>query len=217
MLFYDGLSDVLSSHMNGAAGISQNEPRRRREFDLPERPQQMLWAFGQWFPAREFWGFHRLVTNLRRGIRSPADNRSQTPPLRDEVARKTLHIYTANLAFVEALGQPYGFETLFYWQPNIFSKRRRSPSEQAAAEHLLSTERAFVAIYRGVRQSAALNDRPRFHDISALLDDLEAPYYVDGTHLSEAGNRLVAEAMVEDVIALIEQRRSAAEGNKATE
>jgi len=30
---------------------------------------------------------------------------------------------------------------------------------------------------------------------------------VDVTHLSEPGNRLVAEAMVEDVIALIEQRK----------
>jgi len=35
-------------------------------------------------------------------------------------------------------------------------------------------------------------------------DELEEPYYVDATHLSESGNRLIAAAMVEDVIELIE-------------
>ena len=55
-----------------------------------------------------------------------------------------------------------------------------------------------------MRGSAALNGHPRFHNISDLLDDLEEPYCVDATHLSEPGNRLVAAAMVEDVIKLIE-------------
>lgn len=127
------------------------------------------------------------------------------------MARRTLHVYTANLAFIESLGQPYGFEPLFYWQPNIFSKRRRSPREQVAAERLLLSEKVYEDMYRRVRRSAALNGQPRFHDISGLFDDVEKPYYVDMWHLSESGNQLVAAAMVDDVIALIERRRSAVE------
>lgn len=67
-------------------------------------------------------------------------------------------------------------------------------------------------IYRRVRESATLNGHPGFHDINGLFDDLEAPYYVDATHLPEPGNRLVTEAMLEDLIALIEQRHTAGEG-----
>jgi len=208
-LFYDGINEVFASAMNDAAGIPQNEWRRRTEFNLLDRPQGLLGALGRQLPDRHLWGFGRFLAGLRRRVQPPPDNRLQAHPLRDEVVRRTLHVYTSNLAAVESLGQPYGFEPLFYWQPNIFTKRRRSPGELAApaAEGLAVYEQAFDAIYRRVRESAALNDHPRFHDISDLFGDSEAPYYVDVTHLSEPGNRLVAEAMVEDVIALIEQRK----------
>ncbi|MCB2263375.1 MAG: hypothetical protein LGR52_10660 [Candidatus Thiosymbion ectosymbiont of Robbea hypermnestra] len=206
VIFYDGLSDVLSSYMNAAAGVSQNARRRRAEFALLDRPQGLLQHIGRQVPTRNLWGFDRLATGLRRGIRPSVGHRSQVRPLSDEVVRQTRHIYAANLAFVASLGRRYGFESLFYWQPHIFSKRRRSASEQAAAESLFPTRKAFEAIYREVRRSATLRDQTGFRDISALFDDLAEPYYVDGTHLSESGNRLVAEVMAEDVIDLIEQR-----------
>jgi len=43
---------------------------------------------------------------------------------------------------------------------------------------------------------------------------LEEPLYWDYWHISEAGNQRIAAAMVDDVIALIEQRRVAAEGKR---
>jgi len=210
-LFYDGVNDLIASHTHDAAGVSVNEWLRRAEFDLPNRPHRLLRYSGRQFPAKGLWGFGRLAAGLRRRLRSAPDDRSRTQPLSDELARRTLHVYTANLAFIESLGQPYGFEPLFYWQPNIFSKRRRSPREQVAAERLLLSEKVYEDMYRRVRRSAALNGQPRFHDISGLFDDVEEPYYVDMWHLSESGNQLVAAAMVDDVIALIERRRSAVE------
>ncbi|MCB2264403.1 MAG: SGNH/GDSL hydrolase family protein, partial [Candidatus Thiosymbion ectosymbiont of Robbea hypermnestra] len=208
-LFYDGINEVFASAMNAAAGIPQNEWRRHAEFALLDRPRRLSGNLGRRFLDRNLWGFERFLAGLRRRVRSPADDRLQARPPGEEVVRQTLHIYAANLAFIASLGRRYGFESLFYWQPNLFFKRHRSPSEQAApaAEGLTIYEEAFAAIYREVRQSTRLNGHPGFHDISALFEALEAPYYVDVTHLSEPGNRLVAQAMVNDVIELIERRR----------
>jgi len=50
-----------------------------------------------------------------------------------------------------------------------------------------------------------MNSHPRFHDISTLFDDSEEPRYWDHCHTSETGNQLIAEAMVDDVVALIER------------
>ncbi|MCB2263200.1 MAG: hypothetical protein LGR52_09735, partial [Candidatus Thiosymbion ectosymbiont of Robbea hypermnestra] len=162
-------------------------------------------------PVEYLWGIGRLAAKLRSGFRPPPDKRPRNRPPNDEVIRQTLHVYAANLAFVASLGRRYGFEPLFYWQPNLFLKRHHSPSERIAAGHLSPFRQAFDAVSRRVRESAVLNDHPGFHDISALFDDLAAPYYVDGVHLSEPGNRLVAEAMVDDLIDLIDRRQQVSE------
>ncbi len=219
-LFYDGINEVFSAHQNDAAGIPMNEDNRRVEFNLSRQPQRLLWIYGQEFLTTHLWGFHRVMTGLRQHIRSPADTwpdpkwQQALPPLA-AVARHTVQVYESNLATVESLGRRYGFEPLFYWQPNIFSKKHRSPSEQTApevqAERVFAYEKAFEDIYRRVRQSEALHGNPRFHNISNLFDDAEEPYYVDATHLSEPGNRLIAAAMVNDLLELIERRRAAVE------
>lgn len=203
-LFYDGINDVIASYLYGEAGIPHNEAGRRAEFNLLDRPRRMLRYFSQQLRARGLWGFGRVAGWVQRRVRSPPDNRPRTRPPRDEVARQALHAYASNLAFVESLGRRYGFEPLFYWQPNIFSKRHRSPREQAIAASSSVSKEMYDDIYRRVQRSAALDRRPRFHNISDLFDELEEPYYVDATHLSESGNRLIAAAMVEDVIELIE-------------
>ncbi len=210
VLFYHGIADVLTSYEHGEAGL----PLRSR-FWCAE-PDRGPWAQGQELLSGGFWGFRRLVTGLRYRLRPAANAGSatwpQARPLDDAVARQTVRVYESNLAAVESLGRRYGFEPLFYWQPVIFSKRRRSPHEQARAEHRAYYEKVFEDTYRRVRRSEALNGHPRFHDISGLFDDAEEPYYVDEWHVSEPGNRRVAAAMVDDVIGLIERRRAVAAG-----
>lgn len=184
------------------------------EFNLSRRPQQLAQIWGQRVLVKKLWGFHRLAQRLQHRIWPPAASHTK-PKARlpsDELARQTVGIYEANLAIVESLGRSYGFDPLFYWQPTVFSKRHRSPHEQFWAKRLSFLEQTYDATYRRIRRSETLNRRPHFHNIGALFGDLEEPYYWDCYHVSEAGNQRIATAMVDDVIALIEQRRTAAEG-----
>ncbi len=211
-LFYHGINEVLASYEHGKVGY----PLRSR-FRCVE-PDRGPWAQGQEFLSGNFWGFRRFVAGLRRRIRpwplrdTGPDESRPTFPVNDETARQMVRVYEANLAAIESLGRRYGFEPLFYWQPVLFSKRHRSPHEQTIVERVSMHEKKFDDIYRRVRRSEALNSHPRFHDISDLFDDSKEPYYLDGWHLSEPGNRLIAAAMVDDVIELIEQRRTAVVG-----
>ncbi len=207
VLFYDGINDVFSSYHNGAAGIPIHEVVRRAEFNLSQRPIQLAWRWGREVLAGNLWGFHRLVTGLQRRLR-----RQAAPPLPsdDALVRQMVRVYEANLTLVESLGRSYGFDPLFYWQPVIFSKRHRSPYEQHRAKGNPFLKQTYDTVYQRIRRSQALNSRPHFHNLSALFDDLKEPYYWDFAHVSGAGNRLIAAAMVDDVIELIEQRRAAA-------
>lgn len=65
-----------------------------------------------------------------------------------------MRVYESNLAALGSLGRRYGFEPLFYWQPNIFSKQHRSPDEQTTFEHFADVGEWFDRVYRQVRQSA---------------------------------------------------------------
>ncbi|MCB2261341.1 MAG: hypothetical protein LGR52_00085 [Candidatus Thiosymbion ectosymbiont of Robbea hypermnestra] len=209
-LFFGGANEVVASRKHAEAGVSVNEWQRRLEFDLLDRPQSLLRAFGQRLLAEHFRGFNRFLAGLKRRHRSPTDRLPVDPP-NDGLAHRILGVYAINLAFVESLGRRYGFASLFYWQPTLFSKRRRSPGEQAVAARLSATEKTFDEIYRRARQSAALHSRPGFREISGLFDGLDGPHYLDMWHLSEPGNRLIAAAMAADVIALIEQHRAGGE------
>jgi len=208
VLYYDGIGDALSSYANGEAGVSITEGLRRTEFNLNRRPKQLMRVWEQAVLARYFRGFHRLAAGLQRRTRP----RTAPLPPDDALVRQTVRRYEANLTLVEAMGRSYGFDPLFYWQPVTFSGRYRSPHERHEAERFSFSEQMLDAIYRQVRQSESLNSRPRFRNISTLFDDSREAYYLDGMqHLSEAGNQRIAAAMVDDVIGLIEQRRTAAE------
>ncbi len=198
-IFYDGHNDVYWSHKEGGADIFLRREDQYAESGL----------------LSYFWGLRRFAAGLGRRLRprtpmatGPIASRP-TLPVNDKIARQTAHMYESNLALIEFLGRRHGFDPLFYWQPIIFSKRHRSPHEQTMAERASMYMKILTDGYRRVRQSEALNNNPRFHDISDLFDDAEESYYLDRVHLSEPGNRLIAEAMVDDVIELIEQRRAA--------
>lgn len=207
VLFYDGFEEINRNHPGMGKDTSLLETGRQPEKSSGRGP----WAEGQALLLRNLWGSRRVAKGLQRRFfpESSPDTGSRPIPLDEARIRQILRRYQANLTLVEALGRYYGFEALFYWQPTLYSKRRRSPDEQTIeGSYSPRYEEVFDDIYRRVRQSESLNRHPGFHDLGALFDDSDASYYVDAAYLSEAGNRLVAEAMVDHVIALIERRRA---------
>lgn len=115
--------------------------------------------------------------------------------------------YRANVRAIEALGREYGFTPVFYWQPVLYGKKLRTPFE----ESLRLTQPArfepfFAQVDERIRTADWRNDFNDFHYIGDLFAPIATPIYIDFAHISEAGNRLVAEQMVKDLERIIARR-----------
>jgi lysophospholipase L1-like esterase len=181
VIFYDGVNDVFSALQSGRAGIPQNEGERQQDFRSTKDLDEWLAAL-----PHVLGGVERLAHWL-----SPPPE----PPPAEVLAPQVVSAYLANLRVIRAVARDYGFGAVFFWQPSVFAKRSPSAGEQAIIDASLAYHRHLqLATDEALREAA--RETPDLFDLSTLFDDLEGSVFLDSSHLSEAGNRLIAEAMV---------------------
>lgn len=208
-VFYDGGNDAYSAANNLKAGVTADEETREREFDLlgKARKKRLLKLF--------------VLSNIyNSGIVELAGRFHLLPHFSSpggymdsgRLAQETADIYLSNIKLIQAVSREERFTPLFYWQPLLYTKKHRTPYEKEQLKswasfpmHGLSIP-FFSEVYDGVEQSKYLSSLPNFHDISHIFDDIEAPLYIDGVHITEAGNEMVAERMAADILPLIRKK-----------
>jgi lysophospholipase L1-like esterase len=181
VIFYDGVNDVFSALQAGRAGIPQNEGERQQDFRATK-------GLDDWLAALP----HVLggVERLARWLSPPGE-----PPPAEVLAPRIVSAYLANVRAVRAVARDYGFGAVFFWQPTVFAKRRPSAGEQAIVDASLAYHRDLqLASDDALRVD--LRRAPDVTDLSTLFDAVEGSVYLDASHLSEEGNRLVADAIV---------------------
>jgi lysophospholipase L1-like esterase len=198
VVFYDGANDVFAAVQEGAAGLPQNEQERRREFRVVGgSPLRLLLA--------AFWkleGLHAAVAWLRGDVEG-----TETPARYRALADEIVATYAANVRTVAALAREWDFEALFYWQPTSFTRRALTAYERRATGWQLSRHRDLqLMTNRSLRTNEALAAIPVFHDVSALLDDVAEPMFIDFCHLGERANGLVAARIAVDVARALRER-----------
>ena len=102
------------------------------------------------------------------------------------------------MASVEQVAEPYNVQVLFVWQPVPYLKDPLCPYEKQNLEPFLEERPGLRAFYLEVDES--LRSRALNHDNLILLSDLFAGrqecVFIDYVHITEAGNRAVAERLV---------------------
>jgi lysophospholipase L1-like esterase len=199
VLFYDAINDVFASFQNGEAGSPQNEVKRQTAFEHLRRAALLDVAFGS-------AALQPLLQRVQRAAWLDGYAR-RTPEQRQALARDTLDVIKANLGFAEALGQRYGFRTLAYWQPAVFSKRRPTEGERRTAAKSDLWREFFEATYALAARDPDLARNPAFHDIQDVFGEDPRPYYFDCCHTNERANEVVARRMLADVVPLLGSRR----------
>ncbi len=140
VIFYDGVNDMYSAYQQRAAGLPHNEYNRVNEFNLtqPTSYRSLRAVFLRRTVER------LAVLRLSRGLlrRLGVGGRQDTAaaywgtmnnPLsgKEDLLREILTIYESNRRIIRALGEAYGFKTLFYWQPTVFDKGHLTAYEEA--------------------------------------------------------------------------------------
>lgn len=215
VIFFDGYNDISAALSSGGAGLSFNERQRVAEFNLLRSGTVRLLPLAvQNCPLAKLLTIARGASTL---YQVPAEERGAFTL--ETFADDVLRVYAANVATVDALGERFGFDALYYWQPLVFLKEPRTADEESYIEGRESGEPIYEALYREFRRAAG-DDRPgdeshprltvfrfgtRVHHLGDLFNTPEweqRTAFYDRCHLVEAANQVVADRIVDDLLAL---------------
>lgn len=128
---------------------------------------------------------------------------------RSALADRIVKAYVANIRIVEGLADRFGFHPFFYWQPMpIYGAKPLSPEESRAMDGLRSpiyrdgidAASRVIPLIRGITE-------PHFRYFGDLFNNTPESVYLDACHLLPAGNRIIAEAIVSDILEAQNGRR----------
>lgn len=193
VIFLDGLNDICSTLRTGQlgmTGVPWNELERKRSFHLEQAGvfKQLVSLYAQ--HSFLYSGFIQAMGTIK-----------QKEPLKEHQATlisEIMKVYLENIKTVDALAKSYHFESLFYWQPTITTKKTLTPYEkelEEAGEHLLKAR----VIFKGVNALISTQNTV-IRDMTNILSDDEESYYIDYFHTNEKGNEKVARKMAIDLV-----------------
>jgi hypothetical protein len=192
-VFYDGVNDVFA------------------KLQSPDelRPPQNLARSSRWFAAFRdkyvpldgvvtFYARNSLLMTLLDEMRAPSFTEAEAEGGAERLAQAIAQEHAQTRAFVRALADDYGFEVVYVWQPAVFTKEPLTDEEQAYAENPGEFPPALLdATYR--LATRAVTASGEVVDASDVFDGMTDTTFIDWMHVSEAGNRKVAELIVEQL------------------
>jgi lysophospholipase L1-like esterase len=195
-IFLDGANDVYAALQSGTAGLPQNEDNRRREFNSSRQAGQLLRS---WLLRLE--GIMRLA-----GISTVSLSEADLPALAQAIANH----YFNQIKQAQALAMRHEVDLIYLWQPTAFDQTLPRGDEAAivgasSALHVqlqrLSTQQVSI-----LHQRTQLSPILPLADLSEVFADGPDPVFFDFVHLSEAGQRILADRLYQLSVEKLRQR-----------
>ncbi|MEW5819052.1 MAG: SGNH/GDSL hydrolase family protein [Cyanobacteriota bacterium] len=200
VVFYDGINDTYTAYQNCTAGLSHNEFNRVKDFNLHQDKNRL--AENYLNVAIKTSGIYRVMSTLKKTeqIKDPACENV------DMLVDSTIYNYLTNIGLVEHIGKLYGFKTLFYWQPSIFCKKELSKYEQKQLAKEKYLQDFHDKVYNKIKSLAMLNSKANFTNLSDIFYNSKEELFIDYSHITENGNKAIAEKIAEDVLKIIKEK-----------
>jgi lysophospholipase L1-like esterase len=205
VVFYDGINDIFSTYQAGEAGLTQNEHRRRKEFNLlgEHSGRTPYLAGAAAYHLLKETAIYRWTESLVRMASPPVLPGSFAPPLEDadcaRLAADTAAVYLANVRILHALAEQFGFQVLCFWQPMLFDKPTLTAYEAGQAEAFGYLEDLVTRTTDAVRAGRDPSLQDTLLLLSNTFDGVSEPLFLDFCHVAEGGNAMLAAAMLEPV------------------
>ncbi|PIQ82838.1 MAG: hypothetical protein COV76_01620 [Candidatus Omnitrophica bacterium CG11_big_fil_rev_8_21_14_0_20_64_10] len=217
VIFYDGINETVAV-AQGSPGDHHNLKRIAGIYEDAQKIGYSL-GFGDLIRhlavrVRERFQETHLVRLIGTGNRSGTSGPSgrpfgQDPQQLESMEAAAASIYLQNFRIASALGERYGFKTLFLWQPTLFDKPALSSQERAVLEQGLSggvPNPAYRPLWEGIRDrirnriaeaaDARRNGTARWADLSETFEaTADTRFPIDWQHTNAVGNQAVAEAI----------------------
>ena len=213
VVFYDGINDAAAaSNWPEVPGSHVSLHRIRDRFQFGEVPSERRRDFVQ---SLGIYKASRIVLDRLEArerttrLRQDDADIDITPRHLDANFRflggQAVDVWLANRELVMALGDEFGFTSLFMLQPSLWTdgKPLHVSEKRILAEHLEIRAMTHIMATRA-EMSAILQERQRngalpsnVHDLADVFSTVEQPVYIDYVHTSGLGYRIVAEALHE--------------------
>lgn len=184
-VFYDGVNDVFAKMQ------SPDTPRPPQNLD---RSRRWFAAFRDTYQPLEgvitFYERNSLLWTLLQEASTPSFAGAAYGA--EWLAQRIADDHAHTRAFVRALAEANGFEVIHVWQPSVFTKDPLSSEEEAYAEKPGDFPPELLrSTYRLATRSVVSSGE--VIDASAIFNGVEDTIFIDWMHVSEDGNRRVAE------------------------
>lgn len=199
VVFYDGANDMYAAYQSGSAGAVQNTAMFKAKFRATE-----LSSFGHLFAGvkgvvREHCMIYRAVSRVAETIEGPGVGGEiaarYQPDQLQVLAEETVEYYCELLKLLASLSEGYGFRFLCFWQPVAFAEEKLTPEEVQFAPRLESQN--LTDFCKRVYGQIKIVSPENHVNISDALYGRTDSVYIDFTHISEEGNQMVAERIVD--------------------
>ncbi len=185
VIFYDGVNEVVTTFENKEAGLPSNAFYLKNSFGISHNyPKKIM---------------HLIQTsNIIKAVRAINPKKSGlNKPLfsTEELSNKALSNYKNNIILCNALANEYNFEVINFFQPVIYSKSSLTESEKDFAKHNEYLKDLYNQFYSEINVSSVLKSNENFFNISNALNGKKSTIYTDFCHISEIGNKIVADTI----------------------
>ncbi len=205
VVFYDGINDTFSAFQSGKAGKPQNEYNRVEEFNVLH--PNMTHLFYKAAVPIVFRRTLRLIDKIANFFvkDQQAHTTNGTEETGNELPKEVLSIYCEIMETVRSTGKRLGFESCFFWQPSIYTKKTLTEFEAKEKENKPEYADMLFKVNSLISEFQALCEKNGFFDIHHCIDDCDDGIYLDFAHVSEQGNRMIASIMEPPVRAALEE------------
>lgn len=183
VIFYDGVNEVVTTFENKEAGLPSNAFYLKNSFGISHNyPKKII---------------HLIQTsNIIKAVRvikpkKSSLNNSSTST--EELSNKALLNYKGNIILCNALANEYNFEVINFFQPVIYSKTTLSESEKEFSKSGEYMKELYRQFYSDINVNSELKSNENFFNISDALNGKNSTIYTDFCHISEIGNKIVAD------------------------
>lgn len=196
VLFYDGNNDGYAGAYSPA--IPRDPQKLRLDAAAQKRAQKdiLYHVVLDWFEpsnyAKLLWRVR--VKRLRNWENSLIGRENAN-------AKKVVEYYESHIRQVNALAREYGFKAYFFWQPNLLNPLRKPISYEkdiwdSASSVFAATQRQ---VYYEAKKALSGRENEGVFFIADMFNEVTDPVYLDWSHTSMYGNRLVAETLVRSI------------------
>ena len=191
VIFYEGANDVYAAYQSGRA-THQNLNQLTAKLEQSKSPPPSV----TWIKSTSsFYVLNRLMATLRPKPRE-STNLINYKTMGIDTATLTdsmVETYIGNYEIVSALARKYGFEALFFWQPQIAVGEKSLTNEELEMKRDLDPAviEFYQSVYHRVQQVA--KKYKNLYYIADTFDSAKSQIYIDQVHVTPVGNRLIAE------------------------